>query len=60
VAPGSVAKLDRIATRWQVPLTLLGTVGGKRLSVKGYIDLSLAEIGRAWRNGLKQLLNVAA
>jgi len=59
VAPGSVAKLDRIATRWQVPLTFLGTVGGKRLSVKGCIDLSLAGIGKAWRNGLKQLLNVA-
>lgn len=59
VAPGSVAKLDRIATKWHVPLTLLGMVGGKRLLVKGYIDLPLAEIGKAWRNGLKQLLNVA-
>jgi len=57
VAPGSVAKLDRIATKGQVPLTLLGTVGGKRLSVKGYINLSLAEIEKAWRSGLKQLLN---
>ncbi len=59
VAPGSMAKLDRIATKWHVPLTLLGMVGGKRLSVKGYIDLPLAKIGKAWRNGLKQLLNVA-
>jgi len=59
VAPGSVAKLDRIATKWHIPVTLLGTVGGKRLSVKGYINLPLAEIGKAWRNGLKQLLNVA-
>ncbi len=57
VAPGLMAKLDRIATKWHVPLTLLGTVGGKRLSVKGYIDLSLPEIGKAWRNGLKQLLD---
>ncbi|MFB0556768.1 MAG: AIR synthase related protein, partial [Dehalococcoidia bacterium] len=59
VAPGSVARLDRIATKWDIPVTLLGTVGGKRLSVKGYINLPLAEIGKAWRNGLKQLLNVA-
>jgi phosphoribosylformylglycinamidine synthase len=57
VAPGSVAKLDRIATKWHVPLTLLGTVGGKRLSVGGYIDLPLAETGKAWRDGIKQLLN---
>ena len=57
VSPDSVAKLDRIATRWQVPLTLLGSVGGKRLTVKGYIDLPLAEIEEAWRNGLKRLLN---
>lgn len=57
VSPDSVAKLDRIATKWRVPLTLLGSVGGKRLTVKGYIDLSLAEIEEAWRNGLKRLLN---
>ena len=57
VAPGSVARLGRIATKWRVPLSLLGTVGGRRLSVKGFIDLSLADIGKAWRGGLKQLLD---
>ena len=57
VSPDSVAKLNRIANRWQVPLTLLGSVGGKRLTVKGYLDLSLAEIEEVWRNGLKRLLN---
>ncbi len=57
VSPDSVAKLNRIANRWQVPLTLLGSVGGRRLTVKGYLDLSLAEIEEVWRNGLKRLLN---
>lgn len=57
VSPDSVEKLDRIASRWQVPLTLLGSVGGKRLVVKGYIDLTLPEVEEAWRNGLKRLLS---
>lgn len=57
VSPDSVEKLDRIASRWQVPLTLLGSVGGKRLVVKRYIDLTLPEIEEAWRNGLKRLLS---
>jgi len=57
VSPDSVAKLSRIANKWRVPLTLLGSVGGKHLTVKGYFDLSLAEIEDAWRNGLKRLLN---
>ncbi len=56
VVTASVTKLDRMAVRWQVPLTLLGTVGGKRLSVRGYIDLSLAEIEKTWRNGLNLLM----
>lgn len=50
VSPRSVAKLERVAAKWQVPLTLLGTVGSKRLLVEGYINLSLAEMGKAWRD----------
>ncbi len=56
ILPDSIAKMNRIARRWQVPLTWLGEVGGKRLLVKRYIDLSLAEAQRAWQKGLKRLL----
>ena len=56
ISPASVTKLERLATRWQAPLTLLGSVGGKRLIVKGYVDLPLAEIEEAWRGGLERLL----
>ncbi|HUW46019.1 MAG TPA: phosphoribosylformylglycinamidine synthase subunit PurL [Dehalococcoidia bacterium] len=51
----SAVKLSKVARKWQVPLTLLGRVGGKRLVVEGYIDLPLAKVGKAWRDGLKQL-----
>jgi phosphoribosylformylglycinamidine synthase len=51
----SAVKLTKVARKWQVPLTLLGRVGGKRLVVKGYIDLPLAKAARAWQDGLKLL-----
>ena len=51
----STVKLTKLARKWQVPLTLLGRVGGRRLVVDGYIDLPLAKVKRAWRDGLKQL-----
>ncbi len=50
----SAVKLTKLARKWQVPLTLLGRVGGKHLVVKGYIDLPLAKVARAWRDGLKE------
>ena len=51
----SVVKLTKVARKWQVPLTLLGRVGGKRLVMEGYIDLPLAKAARAWQDGLKRL-----
>jgi phosphoribosylformylglycinamidine synthase len=56
IPPVSIIKMSWIARKWRVPLTWLGEVGGKRLLVKRYIDLSLAEAERAWQNGLKRLL----
>jgi len=61
ISPDSAAKLHKIVKRWEVPLTLLGKVGGKRLVVKGtslrgmecrsnLIDLPLAKIARAWHS----------
>lgn len=48
VPEDGMVKLAEVAERWQVPLTFLGTVGGKRLTIEGYIDLPVAEIAKAW------------
>jgi phosphoribosylformylglycinamidine synthase II len=55
ISGDSAAKLTKAARKWQVPLTLLGRVGGRRLVVEGYIDLPLAKVEKAWRDGLKVL-----
>ena len=54
ISGGSAVKLSKVARKWQVPLTLLGRAGGKRLVVEGYIDLPLAKVARAWREGLER------
>ncbi len=53
ISSDSAVKLSKISRKWQIPLTLLGRVGGKRLVVEGYINLSLAKMKRAWRDSLK-------
>jgi phosphoribosylformylglycinamidine synthase II len=57
VAPKAAWKLERLAARWQIATTKLGAVGGKQLVLKGYINLSLKEMGQAWWNGLEKLLS---
>ena len=52
VAKEKVAKLRALARKQNVPMTKLGTVQGDRFAVKGLIDLPLAEVDKAWRNGL--------
>jgi phosphoribosylformylglycinamidine synthase II len=54
-APKSARKLERLAARHQIATARLGTIGGKRLIIKGYIDLSLKELGEAWWSGLEKL-----
>ncbi len=56
VVPKSARKLEKLAARYQIAATRLGTVGGKRLILKGYIDLSLKELGEAWWSGLEKSL----
>jgi phosphoribosylformylglycinamidine synthase II len=55
IAPKSSWKLQKMADRYQIAATKLGVVGGKRFILKGYMDLSLKEIGEAWY-GLEKLL----
>lgn len=50
ISSEAMMKLTKMARKWQVPLTLLGKVGGKRLVVEGYVDLPLARIRKAWRS----------
>ncbi len=40
----------------QVALTDIGTVGGQRLAVGGLLDLGLADVEAALRDGLPQVL----
>jgi len=56
IAPKSSWKLQKLAARFQIAATKLGVVGGKRFILKGYMDLSLKEIGEAWWGGLEKLL----
>ncbi len=54
--PGLVGDLRKLAGRHGVPLKELGTVGGKRFTIKGLVDLSLDEVADAWRNGLQRAM----
>jgi phosphoribosylformylglycinamidine synthase len=55
VRPESLGDLRRLATEEDVPLVVLGTVGGKRFKIRGLVDLPLDDIDRAWRYGLEEL-----
>lgn len=56
VMPSNAKKLEEIARRYGVPLKPSGTVAGERFIIKGFIDLPLNQIERAWRKGLEQAL----
>ncbi len=52
VNPRATRRLESLAFKYNIPVTRLGSVGGSRLIVKGYIDLSLDQVHDAWWNGL--------
>lgn len=52
VAPRLVAKLEKTISKCQIPAIKLGTVGGKRLIIKDYINITLEKMEKAWLNGL--------
>ena len=45
------ARLDKICQKHRVVLTRLGKVGGKRLTIPGYVNLPLDQVEQAWRSG---------
>ncbi|MBA7626411.1 Phosphoribosylformylglycinamidine synthase subunit PurL [subsurface metagenome] len=56
VSPEKVKQLEAIASANRVPITKLGTVGDKRFTIAGYIDLSLEQIEPVWRDSLEKIL----
>ena len=54
--PARVGELRNLATRHQVPLKELGTVGGNRFFIENAIDVPLDEVVSAWKNSLAQAM----
>ena len=54
IAPDDVALLKRAAQARGVPVEVLGTVGGDRLKVGGFIDLGLSTIRARWDKALEE------
>ncbi|MDD5095728.1 MAG: phosphoribosylformylglycinamidine synthase subunit PurL [Dehalococcoidia bacterium] len=52
----NLKKLHKLAAEQEIPLLKLGVAGGKRLSIKGIIDLPLEEAADAWNNGLQRAM----
>ena len=56
VSPEKVKQLEAMASANRVPVTRLGTVGGRRFTIAGYIDLPLEQIEPVWRDSLEKIL----
>jgi len=52
-----VRQLQALAKGQGIPLTRLGTVGGRRFTIDRYIDLPLDEMEAAWRQSLEKMLS---
>ena len=52
-----VRQLETLAKSKGVPLTRLGTIGGKRFIIDGYIDLPLEDMEAVWRESLEKMLS---
>lgn len=60
VAPARVAGLKREATRHGIGVRRLGSVGGKRFTVEGLIDVGLERARGMWHDGLERMLREAS
>jgi len=56
VKPEKIKQLEALASANRVPVARLGTVGGKRFTIAGYIDLPLEQIEPIWRESLEKML----
>jgi len=51
-----VERIEHLAARHQVPLALIGRVGGAHLRIDPWIEVSVDELSEAWRTGLRTAL----
>ncbi len=52
----NLARLEAIAAEEGAPLVRLGAVGGDRLEIQAALSVPVAELARAWREGIPRLL----
>ena len=52
-----LGRLQALAKEMGAPVTVLGRVGGDRITMAGLIDLGLDEAATAWKNGLEEALS---
>jgi phosphoribosylformylglycinamidine synthase len=51
-----LARLEAIAREAGAPLVQLGAVGGDRLEIQGALSVAVADLARAWREGIPRVL----
>ncbi len=52
----SLERLEAIARECGAPVVRLGAVGGDRLEIDGALSVAVADLARAWRDGLPRVL----
>ncbi len=52
----NLSKLEVVANECGAPLVALGAVGGERLEIQGAISLPVADLAKAWRDGIPSVL----
>jgi len=52
----NVSRLEVIAREAGAPLVTLGAVGGDRLEIQGALSVPVADLARAWREGIPSVL----
>jgi phosphoribosylformylglycinamidine synthase II len=56
IAEGRLAELQEIARRRNVPLQVIGTVGGSRFMIQTLLNVPVEDLRLAWSNGLAEWL----
>jgi len=57
-APGQRAEVERVCQENQVPLAVVGSVGGSTLEISGQLTVELALLSKAWRGAIPRLMGV--
>jgi phosphoribosylformylglycinamidine synthase II len=57
--PAHLPRLEALAREAGAPLVRLGAVGGATLEIQGVLSVPVAELARAWRDGLPRVLRRA-